>query len=272
MKIKKIAIIGGGGAMGSWFAKFFLKNGTTVIVSDKNKRRIGDLSKKLKIESAKNNVEAVKKADFVLISVLLQNFEKVVKEIAPHIKEEQIVLDITSIKEKPVKIMHRYIKKGGVLGTHPVFGPGAKDKKQNFVLTPINKKEKTFANKFKNWLKKRGFNVTIMTPRKHDELMNIVLGLTHFIGLVAGDTWRNFNLKELKKVGGTSFKILLNLVENTVNSSPELYAEIQFNLPQVNKVESLFEEKTKEWREIIKNRDKQEFIYRMEKLKKFTSN
>jgi len=46
---KKIAIIGGAGRMGSWFAKFFLENGIEVIVSDKNKEKLGQLSKELKM-------------------------------------------------------------------------------------------------------------------------------------------------------------------------------------------------------------------------------
>jgi hypothetical protein len=41
---------------------------------------------------------------------MADNFEEVVKEIAPHIEKEQKVIDITSVKEEPVRIMHKYLK------------------------------------------------------------------------------------------------------------------------------------------------------------------
>lgn len=268
MRIKKITIIGGGGEMGFWFSQFFLETGAEVFISDKNKKKLSFVSKKLNVKTVKNNIEAVKKADFILISVLLKDFEKIIKEIAPYLKENQIILDITSLKELPVKIMHKYIKKGIVLGTHPLFGPTAKAKNQNFVLTPINNKEKIFADEFKKWLENKGFKVIIISPQKHDELMTIVLGLSHFIGLVTSSVLSSLNLKELNKVSGPSFKKLLDLVKNVVFSQPKFYSDLHLNLPKINKIEELFEKKVKEWRKIVKNKDKEKFIRKMIKLRK----
>lgn len=264
----KIAIIGGAGNMGKWFCNFFLKQGYEVIVSGRTRQKLIDLSKEIPVEVAENNIEAVKKADIIMISVLLQNFEDVVKEFAPYIKENQIVWDITSVKEIPVDIMHKYIKKGIILGTHPVFGPGAKDTNQNFVLTPTNEKEEKYARELKTWLEERGFKVSIMSPRKHDELMAVILGFSHFVGLTVGDTWLDLNFRELEKISGTSFKTLLNLVENVVNTDPEFYSVLQMSLPNVDKVESLFQRKIEKWLNIIRNKDKEKFVKEMITLRK----
>lgn len=263
----KIAILGGAGGMGKWFCNFFLKQGYEVIISGRTRQKLIDLANKIPVEVADNNIDAVKKADIVMISVLLQNFEGVVKEIAPHIRNNQIVWDITSVKEMSVEIMHNYIKKGIILGMHPVFGPGAVDTNQNFVLTPINEKEEEYANELKKWLEEKGFKVNIMSPRKHDELMAVVLGFSHFIGLTVGDTWFDLNFKELEKVSGTSFKILFELVDNVIKTDPEFYSVLQMSLPNVEKTETLFKEKVEKWLQIIRNKDKEGFVEEMVSLR-----
>jgi len=265
--IKKVAIIGAGGKMGIWFAKFFSREGIEVFASDKVKKRLSGLKREARVKLVKNNKEAVRLADFILISVLLKDFENVILEIAPHLKKEQIVMDISSLKEKPVQIMHRFLKKNLILGTHPLFGPSAKDKKQNFILTPTNEREKIFAEKFKNWLEKRGFIITIMSPQKHDELMTVVLGIPHFIGLTAGSTLANFNVRKLKKFVSPSFKKLLDLIQSVAFSSPEFYSELHFNLPKINEIENLFAQEVKLWREIIKNKKGKKFTEKMLKIR-----
>ncbi|MEM2478622.1 MAG: prephenate dehydrogenase/arogenate dehydrogenase family protein, partial [Candidatus Pacearchaeota archaeon] len=217
---KKVAIIGGAGAMGVWFSKFFLANKIEVIISDKDKAKAYKVARELKVKVAKNNIEAIKNVDLILISVLPQHFSEVVKEIAKYVEKDQIVIDITSLKEIPVKIMHKYFKKNLVLGTHPLFGPSAKDTKQNFVLTPTNSKERAFANKFKKWLVQKGFKVIIVPPRKHDEAMSFILGIPHFIGLVTGSFFSTLKLKELIKVSGPSFQKLFELAKSVAFSDP----------------------------------------------------
>lgn len=258
-EIKNIAIIGAGGEMGSWFCDFFSKEGIEVFASDRAQGKL----KGLKVNLAKNNIEAVKLANFILISVLLKDFENVILEIAPHLRKEQIVMDISSLKEKPVQIMRKFLKKNLILGTHPLFGPGVKDTKQNFVLTPTNSKEKFLAKDFGGWLRERGFNVIMLSPKKHDEAMAIILGLPHFIGLAAGSTLSKLDIKELKKIAGPSFNKLLDLVQNVAFSSPDFYSELHLNLPKINKIEETFEKEVRAWQKIIKTRKTGKFIEKM---------
>ena len=76
------------------------------------------------------------------------------------------------------------------MGTHPVFGPGSNGVRHKaYVLTPTNPEEASVTQKnSRQWLEKEEAHVFIMTPKKHDELMSIVLGLPHFSGLVACET------------------------------------------------------------------------------------
>jgi len=264
----RIAIIGGSGKMGQWFASFLLQDGKEVIISGRNESKLLEAQRQLGVEVA-SNVEVVKSADVVVLSVPIESFEEVVKEISPHIKPRQVVIDITSIKVFPVAAMHRYLKTGLVLGAHPLFGPGAKGVvNQNFVLTPTSDEERGLAQKIRKYLEAKGAKVSLMTPQEHDEKMAIILGLSHFIAIVSADTLLSSDkLEQPGEIGGITYKVLLTLVESVISENPELYASLQMNLPNITEIEALFHQKVKEWADLVKNKDRQKFVRQMNVLK-----
>jgi prephenate dehydrogenase len=264
----KITVIGAG-KMGVWFAKFFQSKGYDVILADRKKEKLEKL-KDLLVDLTYNFEEAVQDADQILLCVSINAMDEVVRAISPAVHNGQVVMDICSIKEAPVKTMHQYIKTATVLGTHPVFGPGSNGVKHKaYVLTPTNAKEQEFAKQFKQWLEREEAHVFIMTPQKHDELMSVVLGLPHFLGLVACETLlEQKNLSETKKVAGTTYRLLFTLAEATALETPDLYANLQTNLPGLGKIEDQFMAKAQEWLHLIKNKDAQAIVDRMEQLKK----
>jgi prephenate dehydrogenase len=264
----KVAVIGAG-KMGVWFAKFFLSKDYDVILADRKKEKLAK-QKDLLVDLTTNFVEAVQDADQIFLCVSINALEEVVKAISPVIREGQVVMDICSIKEVPVKTMHQYLKAATVLGTHPVFGPGSNGVKHKaYVLTPTNAKEQEFAEKFKHWLEQEEAHVFIMTPKKHDELMSVVLGLPHFLGLVACETLlEQKNLPETKKVAGTTYRMLFTLAEATALETPDLYAAVQTSLPELGKIEDTFMAKAQELLALIKNKDTKAIVERMEQLKK----
>jgi len=264
----RVAIIGGSGEMGRWFASFLSKEGKEVVISGRSESKLLAAKQQLGVEVA-SSVEAVKIADAVLLSVPIEIFEEVVKEISPHIQPEQVVVDITSIKVLPVAAMHKYLKTGLVLGAHPLFGPGAKGvANQNFVLTPTNDRERTLAQKIKEYLETRGGRVSLMTPEEHDGKMTVILGLSHFIAIVSADTLLSSDkLEQPGEISGVTYKVLLTLVESVISENPELYASLQMNLSNVTEIEELFQRKVKEWADLVKNRDRQKFIRQMSVLR-----
>ena len=264
----KVAIIGGSGKMGRWFAHFLLKDGNEVVITGRNQRKLLEAKQQLGVEVA-TNTEAVKNAAVVLLSVPIGNFEEVVKQISPYIHPEQVIIDITSIKVLPIEIMHKHIKTGLTLGIHPMFGPGAKGiANHNFVLTPTNDAERVLAQKVKGYLEARGARTRLMTPSEHDEMMSIVLGLGHFIALVSADTLLSFDrLKQTAAIGGTTYKVLLTLAEGIISEDAEFYASLQMSLPNMAEIEGVFQGKVETWAEVVKKRDRQQFLNRMNHLK-----
>jgi prephenate dehydrogenase len=264
---KKIAIIGGSGKMGRWSAGFLLKEGYRVVITGRNQKKLEDARKQFDVEIAAP-ADAVTQADVVLLSVSLGNFEEAVKEIAPHTRPGQVIIDNTSIKELPVEVMHRYIKSRLILGMHPMFGPGTEGiSDQNFVLTPINKEEEDLAGKVHRFLEARGARVTLMSPHEHDEMMSVILGLSHFIGLVSADTLAGFErLEQMNAVSGTTFRLLLSLVKSVVFEDPEFYSSLQMALPGAATVHRLFRDKANEWAEMVAKKDQTGFADRMKAL------
>jgi prephenate dehydrogenase len=264
----RLAILGAG-KMGVWFAKFYLSKGFDVVLADRKKERLEKL-KDLTVDLTTSFTEAVQDADQILLCVSIDAVEEVSKQISSVLNEDQCVMDIASIKEKPVKTMHEHIKNATVLGTHPVFGPGSGGvKHKTFILTPTNPKEEEFAAKFKKWLETEEAHVFVMTPQKHDELMAVVLGLPHFLGLAACETLlEQKNLPETKQVAGTTYRMLFTLAEATALETPELYAAVQTSLPELGKIEDTFMTKAEELLALIKKKDTKAIVERMEQLKK----
>ena len=264
----RVAIIGGSGRMGRWFASFLLKDGKEVVITGRNESKLLDAKQELGVEVA-TNAEAVKRADVILVSVPIDNFEPVVQELQPYINPKQVVIDITSIKVFPVEIMHKYIKTGLTLGTHPMFGPGAKSMaKQNFILTPTNEEERALAQRVREYLLVRGARVTLMTPQEHDEMMAVILGLSHFIAIVSADTLLSLGgLKQRDTISGTTYKLLLTLVESVLSEDPDFYAALQMSLPNMTKIEELFQRSSKTWAELVESKDRRQFVHRMNILR-----
>ena len=265
----KTAIIGGSGKMGRWFASFLSAEGKEVIIIGREQQKLEKTAAELGI-SFSTDIKDAGQADAVIVSVPVDCFEDVIRQLSPYTHPQQVVLDVTSVKTLPVEAMQQHISKGKVLGTHPVFGPGARSlANQNFVLTPTNEQEKELALKVEAYLKERGASVRLMTPQQHDDMMAVILGLAHYIAIVSADTISDFErLKDMEAVGGITYKVLLTLVESVISEDPSLYASLQMNLPRLPHYQQLFQQKGEEWAELVRQQDKQQFIQRMKEIRK----
>src|SRR3990172_6325275 len=103
----RVAIIGGSGKMGRWFADFLKKGGNEVIISGRNEEKLLKVKRELGIEATTNLTSAVKDAEVILLSLPIDSFEPVVMQLKSILKPEQKVFDITSIKTGPVAVMQK---------------------------------------------------------------------------------------------------------------------------------------------------------------------
>jgi prephenate dehydrogenase len=267
----KITIIGGAGKMGQWLSRALADMSLDIIITDKDAKSLEAAYKTPHIELTQDNCKAAAGAKIIIVSVPIDKFESVIKEIAPHIKPGSIVLDVTSFKARPVAIMHQYIKGSIILGIHPLFGPNVNNiMGQNFILTPVGDKEQAFALEVSKYLEEQGAKVTIMEPEAHDKMMAVVQGLSHFVAIAAADALSGLgDLKEMKDVSTTTFKIFLNYVESVIDDDPELYAAIQMEHPEMAGIYKKLTASVDKFAGWVKDKDTRSFVTRMRELKEY---
>ena len=104
--------------LGSFFAKF-ISSDADLLVHDINpqSRRIKALG------ATPASLEEIATCKIILLMVPISELSKTCKKLAPHLGKENLVVDVCSVKEKPVQTMLDTLPKDcQILGTHPMFG------------------------------------------------------------------------------------------------------------------------------------------------------
>ncbi|MFW5856300.1 MAG: prephenate dehydrogenase/arogenate dehydrogenase family protein [Planctomycetota bacterium] len=122
-------------------------------------------------------------ADIVVISVPVQAFEAVLPQVAPHVRPGALVLDVASVKVRPVALLREHLPAScEILATHPLFGPeSARDglAGHTMVLAPVRTERLACVRTFLE--ETLGLVCLERTPEDHDREMAWVQGLPHFV-------------------------------------------------------------------------------------------
>jgi prephenate dehydrogenase len=213
----RIALIGGHGQMGRWFKRFFEDQGLSVLVAD--------------VSTQQTSPEVAAQADVVIISVPIPKVTEVVQEVAPHLKPDAALVDLTSVKQRPMAVMMAAFP-GEVVGTHPLFGPGEKSIEGRTVVLCQGREGRWFP-----WLHglftQAGARVKTTTAAEHDRLMAVVQGLAHFMLIAFGAVIRDLGVspEDLEEFSTPTFATLHNLTRRLLSQDPRLYACIQLQNP-----------------------------------------
>lgn len=229
--------------MGSYLAGFFRALSYEVLISDQN--------------TALTNTALAQKADVVVVSVHMDRTVPVIEDIAPHMKSDALLMDVTSIKGPPVKAMLKASCE--VIGTHPLFAPGNGMKNQVFVVCPVR------SDKWYRWLKKilkhGGAILQELSPKRHDELMTIVQGLTHFSDITLAHALKDIGIPiaELMKYQSPSYRVKLDMMGRILAQDPNLYGNIQIQNEGNVKTANVLLRASEKLLKIIKKKDLKAF-------------
>jgi len=221
-----VAIIGGAGRMGAWFAKYFLEHGHEVVISDIRVDKAKEIVKQMGVKLSESNAWAARGADLVLVSTPIDVTPKVLTEILPEVDEHAIIAEITSLKSKVLPVLRGAAIRGKrVLSLHPLFGSGARKLSgEKIALVPVVDPagERELANKI--------FPEATIVPvdcNLHDRAMALTLALTHFINIIFASIIGEEDINMLKRIGGTTFTLQYVLSEAIISEDPALYVSIQ---------------------------------------------
>jgi prephenate dehydrogenase len=258
----RITIIGGYGGMGKFFAELFAREGFQVVISGPSEASGREVATKLDVEYVRDNSKAVNNADVVMVSVPINSTLDVIKEVAPKVRKGSLLMDVTSVKEKPCEFMDKFSDEGvEVIGTHPIFSHRVGSLEgQVFVLTPVRGKK--WLSWLKKFLKKHKARVFESTPREHDEVMAVVQGLTHFAYISVGKTLDklDFDIKESRKFSSPVYELMLDMIGRVLGQNPGLYASIQMQNPRTSRIHEVFLEVASELSDSVRKRDEKKFI------------
>jgi prephenate dehydrogenase len=163
--------------------------------------------------------------DYLIFSVPLSSIEDVCKKISGKVSEKTIILDVTSVKVEPLRILKQYFLNNQILGTHPIFGPQSGKNGIDglpIVLSNVSLEQDKY-EKVKTFLSEiLKLKVIEKTPGAHDREMGQVHGLSHFIGRALA----TMEIQEYE-TATKGYKNLIQLKETVGNDSWELYKTIQ---------------------------------------------
>ncbi len=211
--IQAVAIVGGYGEMGRWFARFFTERGYDVtLVGRSSQVRYADF-------------------DLVVIAVPIDVTCDVIARVAPQLKAGALLFDLASIKRQPVKHMVASAPHSVELASvHPLFGPSMPTMEgQTIIVVPVrgDRGRRYLVDLFES----AGARVEELSPDEHDHLMSVIQGLTHFGYITMGATLEalNFDIKRSRRFMSPVYEIFIDFIGRILGQNPRLYAAIQMN-------------------------------------------
>lgn len=182
-------------------------------------------------------LQDVASADLVLFCVPLQAMRVVARQIAPWLRDGQLVLDVCSVKLAPTRILLEELPGGvEIIGLHPLFGPqSGKNGISGLGIALCDVRSRTLPCVRAFLQEKLGLRVIEASPEEHDREMASVQGLTHLIGKV-------FSAVELPSVRmkTKSYTLLHEMAEMIRYDSDELFQAIQKDNPYAQAVKDSF--------------------------------
>lgn len=242
----EIAVIGGTRGMGRWFAGFFQEQGFIVHAFGRG--------------SETTRQELIERCRVVVVSVPIGVTCEVIEQVGPLVSKGSLMMDLTSLKARPVESMLRSCI-SEVVGVHPLFGPDAESMKgKNVVICPAR------GDNWIAWLRqlltRNGAQVVETSPDRHDLIMAMVQGLTHLTTVAMGLTVRSSGLEmsELRRFLTPTFEKKMAMIEKVFGENPRLYAEIIAFNPDTQRMLHLYEEALNELKGLVSKGDSEALL------------
>lgn len=246
-----IVIVGGNGKMGRLFHRLLSLSGYQV-------KLLGE-------QDWDNAASIVSGASVVMVSVPIHLTVDVIKRL-PTLDPETILVDIASVKQKPLEAMLS-VHQGPVLGLHPMFGPDIGSvAKQVFAFCDGRKAESY------QWLLEQlqvwGARLKAIKPEEHDRNMSFIQALRHFTTFTYGQNLakEKVDLQQLLDLSSPIYRLELAMVGRLFAQDPQLYADIIMSSDENVELIRRYYQLLGQSIEMLERKDKAEFIRQFEQV------
>ncbi len=136
--------------------------------------------------------EEAKQADVIIPSVPISAFEDTIIKLADGINPNALVVDVCSVKVKPVEWMLKHLPETvSICGTHPLWGPDSVRMNGGIQNLPIIlcavRMNPTFSSIIMGLVEQTGMAGYEMTPEQHDEKMAWSLLYFQLVGRIGAE-------------------------------------------------------------------------------------
>jgi len=267
--MSNVLIIGAGGRMGSWFFRYFLylrdqyeyqfkmtkkinekkfmKLDKIFLVDSKRIDYIDNLKDK-DVHSSQQISDFIKESNIIVFCTPAEITMQLLKQLIKVIQPSTTIIEVSSIKNQIHKKLRRYYhdnqKDFRFISIHPMFGPGALVTSPNNIVlhVPIESSSRPQESKIVKRIFPKFRIIKVDNAANHDLLVSIMISLIYFINLVfsrmlidtirkCGSKSSKVNLKFLKQISGSSYKVQSLLSESILTDDSSLFSGLFLSSP-----------------------------------------
>lgn len=218
---RRAVVIGGGGRMGRWLARFLDSQGCVVRVVDPAGSPDGFPAEATLGDGPVDD-------DFVVVAAPLRVSAALLEDLARR-RPRGVVVDVGSLKA-PLRNGIAALREAGVrvASIHPMFGPDANTLAGRHVIFADTGDPEAGAA-VRSWFDPTLAQVVVLPFEEHDRLVAWVLGLSHAVNLAFAAALADSAARadRLAEVSSTTFDRQLAVARPVASENPHLYFEIQ---------------------------------------------
>lgn len=253
MDKRHIAIIGGGGRLGSWFGRFFAERSFSV-----SSIEIGD--ERTREEIAANH-------SVVVFAVPHRVAPEVIGEWRSVVTPDHLLIDISSVKTHvaaavaPLKAEHLLL--------HPMWSPQVPSMAgQTMVVVregEVGERAKSFIDLFE----REGVRLTSLTTVEHDKIMATIQVASHAALLSIGLAHQKsgFPVSLLSAVESPIYRMISAMIGRMLSHQPELYADIAMENPFGAEAITLVRDALEAVEQAVAVRDRAAYVHLIEEVR-----
>jgi prephenate dehydrogenase len=174
----------------------------------------------------------VQQADVVIFSVTVKNTVEVIRSTQRYTRKDQLLMDVTSVKQLPMAAMLR--SRAQVVGLHPMFRPDRPFDGQTVVACLGRLTDPRWKTWVVNTLAATRARIKWSTPEEHDSQMTAVQVIPHLGNLASGLLLmeRGVSMQESLEFTSPFYQMQSALVARLVGQGkPGLYVSIVLENP-----------------------------------------
>ncbi len=257
----KIGIIGGSDGLGKTL-NYYFRDEFEVAISGRDHDKGRKVADKLGVSYVESNRELAGLSDILIVSVPIHHTSDVIKEVAPFMRKGSLMVDVTSIKEKPLKAMEKYLPHNvEYIPTHPIFGPRTTELDNQIIVLTATKKGKWY-KKVYDYLDSKNMEIIETTAKHHDYMMSIVQILTHFSFISTASAMEKLkvDISETENYESPIYNLMIDMIARIVSQNPYLTYYIQSMNDNGTKVRDAFSDAVNELKEAIESDNGEKFV------------